>query len=125
MERIYLEALQRGALKDIDDVRPLDDTDYAILKELGDVLRRHKCAERFGICLLHKHFDLAADEELIEETDSDARVSVTRVQKIAAQNGDSIETMWRYTDDIHAITKCVKRCNYNYGHKKEHNKEAH
>lgn len=124
MERIHLETIQRGVLQDIDDVRPLNDMDYEVLKELGDVLRRHKYTERFGVCLLHKHFDLAVDEELIEETDCDARVSVTRVQKLAAQDGNSIETMWRYTDGIQSITTCKKRCFYNYGHKKEHSKEA-
>lgn len=125
MERIHLEAMQRSFLQDINDVKPLEDADYEVLKEIGDVLRRHKCTDRFGVFLLHKHFDLADDEELVEETNAVERVSVTRAKPISAPSEDSIETMWRFKDGVQAVTKCVKRCVYYFGHPKEHLKEGY
>ncbi|MCE6978587.1 hypothetical protein EI534_14595 [Pseudomonas frederiksbergensis] len=120
MNRIHLETVQKGALPDIDDVQPLSDTDFEVLKEIGEVLRKHKFAQRFGICLLHKHFDLQEDEELIEETDIEKRISTTRAQKISKQSGRTIETMWRFSNGIQATTECVLKCDYNNGHKKIH-----
>jgi len=125
MEKIYLEAVQRGVLLGIDDIKPLEDADYTALKEIGDVLRRHNITDRFGVCLLHKHFDVADDEELIEETDAEARVSITRAQPISTQNGRSIETMWRFSSGIEAVTLCKKRCIYSSGHPRTHEKEGH
>lgn len=125
MEKITLEPVQRGVLQDIGDVQPLGDSDYEVLKEIGDVLRRHKRTDRFGVCLLHKHFDIEDDEELVEETDTQERISTTRVQKASAQNGRTIETMWRFSDNMKTITKCVLRCIYSGGHSRYHVREAH
>ncbi|MCE6978588.1 hypothetical protein EI534_14600 [Pseudomonas frederiksbergensis] len=120
MEKIYLEAVQRGVLLDIDDIQPLEDADYAALKEIGDVLRLHKFTDRFGVCLLHKHFDLNEGEELIEETDIAKRVSITRAQKISVLDERTIETMWRFPESMQAGTKCVQTCVYLNGHSKIH-----
>lgn len=124
MEKITLETIQSRALLDIDEVRPLDDGDFQVLREMGDVLRKHGCTDRFGVCLLHKHFDLAEGEELVEETDVERRVSTIAVRKAASDRGSTIETLWRFTTGINAITKCVLTCNYNWGHKRVHVKQG-
>ena len=123
MNMIHLETVQKSALPDIDDVQPLSDTDFEVLKEIGEVLRKHKSAQRFGVCLLHKHFDLNEGEELVEETDIEKRISVTRAQKISARDERTIETMWRFQEDLQTITKCVARCVYNNGHSRMHDRE--
>lgn len=124
MEKMRLETVQWHTLSNIDDVAPLNDADYDVLKEIGDVLRKYGHTARFGVCLLHKHFDLAEDEELVEKTDFHRRVSTTHVQPREMATGNSIETMWRYFDDLTVITKCVKRCVYIGGHTKPHVKEG-
>ncbi|GLR38550.1 hypothetical protein ACU5P1_04855 [Pseudomonas plecoglossicida] len=123
MNMIHLETIQRGALPDIDDVRPLSDADFEVLKEIGEILRRHNSANRFGVCLLHKHFDLNEGEELIEETDIEKRTSITRAHKISARDERTIETMWRFQEGFQTITRCVARCVYNNGHSRMHHRE--
>lgn len=110
MDKIVLEPVQWHRLPYVEDVEPLNDKDYAVLRELGAVLTRYGMAERFGVCLLHKHFDIAPDEELLEESDAETRVSILRVQPAQPQQTDSVETMWRFAGTPTAVTKCVIRC---------------
>ncbi len=126
MDRILLEPVQWHRLPHIEDVEPLSEDDYAVLRELGEVLERHGRAGRFGVCLLHRHFDLGADEELMEETDADARVSTLRVLPAQPRRADSIETMWRFNGKTTAITKCVVRCmKTGNSHPRKHVKEGY
>lgn len=49
MERIILEPVQWHRLPHIEDVEPLNDSDYSALRELGEVLERHGKTGRFGV----------------------------------------------------------------------------
>jgi len=66
---VVLSPLQWSSLEDIDDVRPIDDSDAACLEEIRLVLSRHKSLDRFGIALLHSHFQVGDDEMMLETTD--------------------------------------------------------
>jgi hypothetical protein len=58
-------------LPDVTEVDPVDATDMAILAEIQDVLKRHNALGRFGVNLLHQHFDMADDEIMVEYPHSD------------------------------------------------------
>jgi hypothetical protein len=109
----------------IDDVRPISETDRRVLAEVAEVLRKHECLDRFGVFLAHKHFELAADEMLVEYTDEAAREQRIVVEKKSAEPaGKFIETSWEFRHDgITAITVCALRCYYNNGHKLVHRRE--
>lgn len=47
-----------GEINHIDNVRPIDDEDLPCLNEIFEILKKHNCIDRFGVALLHKHFDL-------------------------------------------------------------------
>lgn len=81
MSRLVVERVQWSTLNDVDVVEPLGEHDHAVLSELRDVLIRHGFTSRFGICLLHRHFDLADDEIAVEDTDVGSRVSTVVVRK--------------------------------------------
>jgi hypothetical protein len=103
-------------LPHITEVESRSIKDEIIFNEIKDVLRKHKAESRFGLTLLHEHFDIAADEIQVEFTDSDTREQYLKVMKredIAEL--PVIETSWRL--DTNAImTKCV--CiNFGDGHK--------
>lgn len=70
---VHVSAVQWSALKHIADVRPIDDSDAPCLNEIRAVLEKHGCLDRFGVALLHNHFDLADDEIMMETTDVDRR----------------------------------------------------
>jgi hypothetical protein len=118
VENITVETVQYSSLTDIDEVEPLTDRDHSVLTELRDVLRKHAVTDRFGVCLLHRHFDLNDDEVLVESTDPDARVSTLTVARRNSIRGRSIETVWRFSKDrsIVAGTECRQTCEYDNGH---------
>ena len=124
MNALKLETVQWLSLKDIDDVEPIGENDYAVLSELNQILLKHGYTDRFGVCLLHRHFDISHDEILMENTDVDARVSVLSVEK-DDDNSNTIEPMWRFSNDPQAVTKCMLRCHYDSGHKAVHRREGH
>lgn len=73
MNQIIIESMQWNTLKHIADVKPIDDGDAECLEEIRSVLAKHNCLNRFGVSLLHSHFDLEDDEILMEETDMTKR----------------------------------------------------
>ncbi|CQD21008.1 hypothetical protein BN1232_05116 [Mycobacterium lentiflavum] len=73
MSQIILNPIQWMDLSYIDDVQPIDDDDAECLEEIRLVLERHKNLDRFGIALLHSHFQIADDELLLETTDVEER----------------------------------------------------
>jgi hypothetical protein len=64
------------------------------MAELGAIVRRHGLQKQVGICLLHKHFDLADNERLVEEFEgNNACVRPT------AEYSDAIPYMWKVEQD--------------------------
>ncbi|HEY2933104.1 MAG TPA: hypothetical protein VGK99_15285 [Acidobacteriota bacterium] len=108
-----------GRIPHVDDVAPVSDADDAIFAELRDVLTRHRALNRFGVTLLHEHFDVADDEILVETCDPDTRTLVTRpIKKAGLADEQLLETNWslRVTDEIGASSglgtgrKPIKTC---------------
>jgi hypothetical protein len=105
-------AVQWNHLPDIHDTRPLDGNDRACLSEIRDVLSKYGCLDRFGVSLLHKHFEVADDEILVESVYQKERKLVTQPMKLAAlqtEMSSAIETQWQMTDG-NASLVCVGRC---------------
>ena len=86
------------ALPHLDDVRPLDTSDATCLAELGTVLARHGKTERFGVGLLHRHFDLEEGERLVELIDEETRTLTARPVK-ANELSEAMPSMWQLTED--------------------------
>lgn len=56
-----------------EEFEPFSLTDVACFRDIRDVLARHNALHRFGVFLIHKHFDIADDETLTEFTDEENR----------------------------------------------------
>jgi hypothetical protein len=78
MTQVVVNSMQWANLSHITDVRPIDDTDARCLEDVRQVLVKHGAIDRFGIALLHNHFDLAEDEMMLETTDAATRAHVVR-----------------------------------------------
>ena len=114
----------RLQLPDIDDVTPFGSQDQDCIDELCQVLDRYGALERFGIMLLHQHFELGPDEVLVEAADVDSRVLTIRPQKVG-QLGSTIETSWRFgplTGQQRCETLCEKDRNFDG---EEYHRRAH
>src|SRR2546425_11786166 len=110
MEPTAIQPLQRAEVPDLEEVPPLSERDFDCIREVRDVLAKHGALERFGLSLLHQHFDLAPDECLVEFVDYDTRTLITRPVKSSSLEAQrSIETQWRLSDGS-AVTTCNGRC---------------
>lgn len=98
-------------LPDIEDIEPLGAQDAPFLQEVREVFERHGMFERFGLTLLHDHFDIADDELLVETCDVENRVLTSSPQHIdAAEPGDRlIETNWKFAQEGGIVAGLVCR----------------
>jgi hypothetical protein len=110
-------------LPDIDEVQPKSTDDSACLDEIRQVLIKHGATHRFGISLLHQHFDVGNDEILVEECDPVARTLVIKPRKASEMEGvKRIETNWRLDSDT-SLLACVQVCSY--GQDNRHTSSSH
>lgn len=94
MNQLNVAAMQWNALDHIADVKPIGDTDAACLEEIRRVLLKHGQTKRFGVSLLHSHFELGADEVLLEETNVETREQWVRpvLKSYLLENGIVAQT---------------------------------
>lgn len=93
--------------------------DDGLFRELANVLKRYGAEDRFGIALLHKHFDLHPDETLVEYTNEESRVQKTVVEKVAdVDKSQTIETVWSVKDgQVFMRCQCIKQgADHNHRH---------
>ena len=88
MSALGMESMQWSTLKHITDVKPIGEDDAACLEEIRAVLEKHSCLERFGVTLLHSHFDLEDDEMMLETTDLEKREHWVRPVKQSSLEED-------------------------------------
>lgn len=109
MSNIAIQPTQWGTLPDIDSVRrPLTELDSACLAEVRSVLSKHGRLDRFGIVLLHKHFELDADEALVETIDQENRILTVQPVKRRDVAG-AIPTQWSLASED-AAQWCQTSC---------------
>jgi hypothetical protein len=117
---IGLLALKWATFSPIEDVRPASGDDKEIFDEIRAVLERHGALDRFGVSLLHRHFDLQENECLLESTDVETRRQVIEVVDVSMlDEGRVIETQWAF--DGRGTVGCVGFCHYDKGHRHHHN----
>jgi hypothetical protein len=94
MSALAMESMQWNTLKHITDVKPIGPHDAPCLDEIRDVLEKHGCLTRFGVTLLHSHFDLDPDEMMLETTNLESREHWVRPVKRSSleQDGISVQT---------------------------------
>lgn len=95
----------------IDDVATLGPGDQAVLSQVRQVLEENGALDRFGLTLLHSHFDLAPDEVLVETVDAESRTLTIRPRgKVELmQETDPVETSWRL-NTLDGAPSCVLYC---------------
>lgn len=123
MLKSLLEPTQFADMKHVTEVDPVSEKDRETLEAIKDVLIKNNAVDRFGVHLIHKHFDLADDEIIMEYTDEEARTQFTQVEKYseAFATGKPLETQWRFSRET-ASMGCVGFCHYNNGHRHIHNR---
>jgi hypothetical protein len=94
---------------DINVIEPVSSHDEECIAELRAVLKRHGRLHRFGISLLHTHFDMTDDEILLETCDDERRTLTIRpVKKSELDDADLIFTNWSLGQED-ALQACSKK----------------
>ncbi len=99
-------------LAHINNVPPMSEKDDALLLELRAVLEKHDAIDRFGITLLHKHFDLADDEVLVETCDEERKELTSRpIKKSEALREHTLQVGVRFSkNDPVSVGRCTWTC---------------
>ena len=107
MRTTHVDVQPREPLPGVDEVEPLNEKDRQLFNELHDVLKRHGALRRFGITLLHQHFEIADDEVLLEQADKkNRRQVITPVKSSSLKGINVLETSWRLDTGMPALV-CV------------------
>jgi len=114
MTNLTVVAMQWMNTQDLHDCEPLNEQDLACMNEMRAVLAKHGKLERFALHLIHKHFDIAEDEVLVEYSDATRREQFFRVEKADSETArHAIPTTWTL-QQIQPMARCV--CAYRQGH---------
>jgi hypothetical protein len=98
--------------KDIHDVIFRQPSDDACFREIAEVLMRHGLEKRYGLTLLHKHFDLGPGEIMVEHTDVDQRTLISRpVREVDVPAKNLVEVTWEMSADA-LCGACMQRCEF-------------
>jgi hypothetical protein len=119
MQQIAVQPTQWAAIDNMNDIeRDISARDALCFAELRLVLEKHALLDRFGIMLLHKHFELKDDESLLETMDLASRTLTVRPVSTAAITG-AVQTQWKLSS-ADPLQWCSGFCHYNQGHKHGH-----
>ena len=99
MESLQVRPMEWAETRDIDEVKPFSNEDEACFREIRDVLRKHNALDRFGLTLIHKHFEIADDEAMVEYTDHDNRTLTIKPVKVSEiDNSQVTVTNWQLAE---------------------------
>jgi hypothetical protein len=97
---------------DIDNAGRRVEADAKMFAEVAAVLKKHGLEHKYGIALLHKHFDLGEDEMLVEFTDIENRTLTSKPVRIGSIPTENlVETNWCLDADT-AVSICVTFCHF-------------
>jgi len=110
MSNLNVQPMQWKPIIDISEVEPLTDDDKELFSEVRDVLKKYKALDKFGLSLIHKHFDIAENECMLECTDIETRTLVIKPIKVSEMDVENTTiTQWRLTDGD-AVAEAGCRC---------------
>jgi hypothetical protein len=81
-----------------DDLEVYAPKDSLMFRRIRDVLAAHNLLAVFGIYLVHKHFPIADDEEMVEQVDFDSgTVRVTPLKRTVLHMDVMVPTNWFFS----------------------------
>jgi len=122
MRSLVVSPIQWSNYKDIDDIEPVNNSDSKCMEEVRDVLKRHNRLDRFGLALLHKHFDLQDDEVMLEKYFEDDRTLVLKPEKLKNITHKTVGTIYVLKEGIQPVARCPTYCYSPMGHHMEKHK---
>lgn len=120
MTKLAISPMQWASIKDLHECEPLSEADFACMKDVRAALKKHDKLDRFALHLIHKHFDIAEDEILVEYSEVSQREQFFRVEKATSEIAKhAIPTTWTL-EHIAPMARCVCAYRINEGHLGRH-----
>lgn len=122
MQELRLTPTRWAQFPHIADVRPITESEEAMLLEVRAILEKYGALDRFGITLIHRHFSLEEGEIAVEKTIENERKQVIEVMREQDLDpaGNSITTQWVFEAGRPGMI-CRVECNYqDYSHRRGH-----
>lgn len=122
MEEVRLTPTVWSRFPHIGNVSPISERDEHILAEIQSVLERHQALNRFGVTLIHRHYELNEGEIVLESTDIERRQQIVEVRSEAEvlAEGNVISTQWVFDASRNGMA-CKLYCDYrDYAHQQRH-----
>lgn len=120
MKNVTIQPLQWERIPDISKVDQFSQKDEQCFRDVRDVLKKHGALNRFGLTLIHSHFDLADDEILLEETDIETRTQTVKpVKESEIKVEDVTITNWKLSegeDFSMKICVCARSTSSHFGY---------
>lgn len=99
------------------DLEVLTDKDADCFRDIRDVLLKHSALHRFGMFLIHQHFEVAEDEALTELTDHEERtLTIVPRKKTEIDPRETVPTNWIFTATDEVATTCCTCARNSSGH---------
>jgi len=99
MNQVIVQPMQWKGIIDISETQDFTAEDSACFAEVRDVLKKYGVLDKYGVSLIHKHFDIDSDECLLEHTDIENRtLTIKPVKKSAIEPESTTITVWRLTE---------------------------
>lgn len=98
-------AFKWSEFPNINDIhRDIDEADNACLADIAKILKAHGKEWRFGVNLLHSHFEISDDEILLETNDPiDKSLWIRPVPKAEFEGGRVSATAWCLADGAESM----------------------
>jgi len=106
-------APEHRGLVHIDDAETFNpQKDQPLFDEIKSVLAKHGATHRFGVTLLHKHFDVMEGERMVEVCDEETRTLTLRPTTTPAGAEETyVGTNWRFDTGSPVVNqRCFADC---------------
>ena len=118
---IAIQPMQWSEVPDINAVQEFSAEDERCFREIRDVLKKYNALDRFGLTLVHTHFDINDDEVMVETTDVEARTQLVRPMKKTALGDQRYSiTNWRLAEGENVVARTCICTRTDQGHPGRH-----
>ncbi|MFC4274568.1 hypothetical protein [Achromobacter aloeverae] len=107
MSQVVLRPMQWARIQDLHDCEPVSEADLVCMRDVRAALARHGKLDRFALHLVHKHFDMGADEVLVEYSDAGTREQYFKVERADSETAREAQPTTWMLDKLEPIAICV------------------
>lgn len=121
MDTLSIQPMQWERVPDIDEVAQFSENDEACFREIRAVLKKYDALDRFGLTLIHSHFEIRDDEVMVESTNTETRTQTVRPMLVGELDQQEYTiTNWKLSEGENIVKRTCVCTRTNQGHTGAH-----